>query len=101
MTIDCVIPARGVSTRLPRKNLAIVEGRPLLTYAIEAALGSMVFGHVYVSTEDPEIGEVAVRREPNLCVLWRQRGGHARLCYQGRMGQASRSWSSNSVPDIQ
>ena len=60
MTIDCIIPARGVSTRLPRKNLAIVEGRPLLAYAVESALTSQVFEHVYVSTEDPEVGEVAV-----------------------------------------
>ena len=60
MTIDCIIPARGVSTRLPGKNLAQVEGRPLIAYAIEAALSSEVFEHVYVSTEDPELGEVAL-----------------------------------------
>ncbi len=55
----CIIPARGGSKRLPRKNLALLAGKPLLAYAIEAALESCVFDQVCVSSEDDEILEVA------------------------------------------
>ena len=55
----CVIPARGGSTRLPRKNLVLLAGKPLLAYAIEAARESSVFDMVCVSSEDDEILDVA------------------------------------------
>ena len=55
----CIIPARGGSKRLPRKNIALLSGKPLLAYAIEAALESGVFDQVCVSSEDEEILEVA------------------------------------------
>jgi pseudaminic acid cytidylyltransferase len=54
----CVIPARGGSKRFPRKNLAPLAGKPLLAYAIEAAVGAGVFDRVVVSTEDAEIARV-------------------------------------------
>ena len=55
----CIIPARGGSKRLPHKNIALLAGKPLLGYAIEAALKSNVFDHICVSSEDDEILEVA------------------------------------------
>ncbi len=55
----CIIPARGGSKRLPHKNIALLAGKPLLTYAIEAALKSDVFDLVCVSSEDDEIIKVA------------------------------------------
>ena len=55
----CIIPARGGSKRFPRKNLALLNGKPLLAYAIEAALESRLFEEVMVSTEDREIAQVA------------------------------------------
>ena len=55
----CVIPARGGSKRLPRKNVAEFLGRPILSHTVEAALASSVFSRVVVSTEDAEITEVA------------------------------------------
>jgi len=55
----CIIPARGGSKRLPRKNLALLAGKPLLVYTIEEALKSQVFDLVCVSSEDEEILEVA------------------------------------------
>jgi CMP-N-acetylneuraminic acid synthetase len=55
----CIIPARGGSKRLPRKNVALLAGKPLLAYAIEAALESDVFDQVCVSSEDDEILETA------------------------------------------
>lgn len=55
----CIIPARGGSKRLPRKNIALLAEKPLLAYAIEAALDSHVFDVVCVSSEDDEILDVA------------------------------------------
>jgi len=55
-----VVPARGGSKRLPRKNVLPLAGKPLLAYTLEAALGSGVFKRVVVSTDDEEIAELAV-----------------------------------------
>ncbi|MBU0675242.1 MAG: acylneuraminate cytidylyltransferase family protein [Proteobacteria bacterium] len=55
----CIIPARGGSKRLPRKNIALLAGKPLLAYAIEAARDSGLFDWIVVSSEDSEILKVA------------------------------------------
>lgn len=55
-----VIPARGGSKRIPGKNLVMLGGRPLLAYTVEAALESGLFVRVVVSTDSPEIAEVAL-----------------------------------------
>ena len=55
----CVIPARGGSKRIPKKNIKIFNGKPIIAYSIEAALASGCFGKVIVSTDDSEISEVA------------------------------------------
>lgn len=54
-----VIPARGGSKRIPRKNIRLFAGKPIIAYSIEAALSSSLFDRVIVSTDDPEIGDVA------------------------------------------
>jgi N-acylneuraminate cytidylyltransferase len=54
----CVIPARGGSKRIPRKNIKLFNGKPIIAYSIEAALSSDCFDKVIVSTDDPEIAEV-------------------------------------------
>lgn len=54
-----IIPARGGSKRLPRKNILPLGGKPIISYPIEAALESKLFDDVVVSTEDEEIFEVA------------------------------------------
>lgn len=56
-----VIPARGGSKRLPRKNIVDFFGKPIIAYTIEAALGSRCFGRVLVSTEDREISDIAIQ----------------------------------------
>lgn len=56
-----IIPARGGSKRLPRKNILPINGQPMITYPIAAALQSRLFDEVIVSTEDSEIAEVAVQ----------------------------------------
>lgn len=57
----CVIPARGGSKRIPRKNIRPFCGKPMLAYSIEAAKASGLFSHIVVSTDDAEIAEVAKR----------------------------------------
>ncbi|MEZ9565344.1 pseudaminic acid cytidylyltransferase [Vibrio artabrorum] len=54
-----IIPARGGSKRIPRKNIKHFHGKPMIAYSIEAALASDCFDKVIVSTDDAEIAEVA------------------------------------------
>lgn len=54
-----IIPARGGSKRIPRKNIKSFMGKPILAYSIEAALQSGLFDEVMVSTDDAEIAEIA------------------------------------------
>ena len=54
-----IIPARGGSKRLPRKNILPLQDKPLICYPIAAALESNLFDRVIVSTEDKEIAKVA------------------------------------------
>ncbi|MDH0726185.1 pseudaminic acid cytidylyltransferase [Stutzerimonas stutzeri] len=54
-----VIPARGGSKRIPRKNIKSFCGKPMIAWSIEAALGSGCFDRVIVSTDDAEIAEIA------------------------------------------
>lgn len=54
-----VIPARGGSKRIPRKNIKSLHGKPMIAYTIEAALQSGVFAKVIVSTDDAEIAEIS------------------------------------------
>lgn len=57
--ILAVIPARGGSKGVPRKNLALLGGKPLLAHSIEVALKSRCITRLVVSTEDPEIAAIA------------------------------------------
>lgn len=59
MTTVALIPARGGSKRLPRKNILEVGGVPMLAHPILAAHESGLFEHIYVSTEDAEIAKIA------------------------------------------
>ena len=59
MTAIAIIPARGGSKRIPRKNVTDLAGRPMIGYTIEAALESGCFARVMVSTDDEEIAAVA------------------------------------------
>lgn len=55
-----IIPARGGSKRIPRKNVRPFHGKPIIAYSIETALQSGLFSVVAVSTEDDEIGKIAM-----------------------------------------
>jgi len=54
-----IIPARGGSKRIPRKNIKNFQGKPLIAYSIQAALNSKLFDKVIVSTDDKEIATIA------------------------------------------
>lgn len=57
--IIVIIPARGGSKGLPRKNIRLLAGKPLIAWTIEQAKNSKASYNVVVSTEDKEIGEIA------------------------------------------
>lgn len=56
-----IVPARGGSTRIPRKNIRPLAGRPLIDYTLACASEAGLSGQIIVSTEDPEIRAIAVR----------------------------------------
>jgi CMP-N-acetylneuraminic acid synthetase len=56
-----LIPARGGSKRVPRKNLRMIGGKPLVAHSIEQSLAASSIARTVVSTDDPEIAEVAQR----------------------------------------
>jgi len=71
--IIAIIPARGGSKRVPRKNLLPLRGKPLIAYTIEQAMRSRLVSRTIVSTDDDEIAEVArqygaevIKRPPEL-----------------------------------
>lgn len=57
--VIAIIPARGGSTRIPRKNIRQFHGKPIIAYSIEKAKATGLFTRVVVSTEDAEIAAVA------------------------------------------
>ena len=54
-----IIPARGGSKRIPKKNIKLFHGKPLIAYSIEVAIKSKLFSKVIVSTDDEEIAKIA------------------------------------------
>jgi len=57
--ILAIIPARGGSKGIPKKNIRLLDGKPLIAYSIEAALSSKTVDRVVLSTEDEEIAHIA------------------------------------------
>lgn len=60
MICVAVIPARGLSTRIPGKNKRMFHGKPIIAYSIHAAWQSGLFDRIIVSTDDPEIADIAM-----------------------------------------
>ena len=56
-----IIPARGGSKGLPGKNIKPINGKPLIAYAVEAALKAKHIDRVIISTDDKEIADIAVQ----------------------------------------
>lgn len=68
----CIIPARGGSKRFPKKNTALLAGKPLITYAIETAKESGIFEDICVSSDDPDVLKIA--REHNVDIVHERPG---------------------------
>lgn len=56
-----IIPARGGSKRIPRKNIRSFQSLPMIAHAIQAATNSGIFERIVISTDDEEIADIAVR----------------------------------------
>ncbi|MEW6577694.1 MAG: acylneuraminate cytidylyltransferase [Chloroflexota bacterium] len=69
MSILAIIPARGGSKGIPRKNIRLLNGKPLIAYSIEQARQTPAISRVVVSTDDAEIGAVA--QQYGAEVVWR------------------------------
>ena len=69
MNTVCIIPARGGSKRIPRKNIKLFRGKPLLVWSIEKAIKSKCFTDVIVSTDDEEIANLAIYSGANVPFL--------------------------------
>ena len=59
MKVLCIIPARGGSKGVPRKNIRLLAGKPLIVYSIEHAIEARCIDRVVVSTDDKEIAEIS------------------------------------------
>lgn len=59
MNIISIIPARGGSKGIPRKNIKLLNGKPLISYSIDASNSCSLIDETYVSTEDAEISEIS------------------------------------------
>ena len=60
MEIMAFIPARGGSKRIPKKNIALLGGEPLIAHTIECARNSEYINRIIVSTDDDEVAETAI-----------------------------------------
>jgi len=69
MKVLAIIPARGGSKGIPRQNLRLLAGKPLIAHAIERARQTKSISRIVVSTDDPEIA--AVSRQYGAEVVWR------------------------------
>lgn len=56
----CIIPARGGSKRIPRKNIKLFCGQPIIAYSIKSAIESNIFDRIIVSTDDDEIAQTSI-----------------------------------------
>jgi pseudaminic acid cytidylyltransferase len=65
--IVAILPARGGSRRIAKKNIKPFYGRPIIQFPIDAVWESGIFDHVFVSTDDAEIANAATRAE----IVWR------------------------------
>jgi N-acylneuraminate cytidylyltransferase len=62
-----IITARGGSKRIPQKNIKHFMGKPMLAYAVEAALNAGIFDEVMVSTDDLQIANIAKQCNAPTC----------------------------------
>lgn len=68
MNILAIIPARGGSKGIPKKNIKLLAGKPLITYSIEAAIKSTHINKVIVSTDDKEIAQISQSHDAEIII---------------------------------
>ena len=66
--VIAIIPARGGSKRIPKKNIRDFLGKPIIAYSIDAARASGLFDRILVSTDDPEIAAAAQQAEAEAAI---------------------------------
>lgn len=64
-----IIPARGGSKRIPKKNIKNFLGKPIIAYSIEIAIKSNLFDEIMVSTDDDEIAKIAIKYGAKVPIL--------------------------------
>lgn len=57
----CIIPARGGSKRIPKKNIKLFLGEPIITYSIKTAISSGLFEEIMISTDDAETADIGIK----------------------------------------
>lgn len=90
-----IIPARGGSKRIPRKNVIDFDGRPMIAWTIDAALGAGIFDRVLVSTDDADIAAIsraAGAEVPFLRSSAADDSSHASAATRLALGQAMQYW---------
>ena len=105
MTSIAIIPARGGSVRIPRKNIRLFHGRPIITYSIETATHSGLFDHIVVSTDDDEIAAISMaagaevfRRPPDAGIRGTQEVAREALWHYVDQKSLGRNWACCIYP---
>ena len=62
----CLIPARGGSKGIPKKNIRLLADKPLIAHTIESCIKSKLFSHIVVSTDDAEIARISKKYGANV-----------------------------------
>ena len=71
MNSICIIPARGGSKRIPKKNIKNFLGKPIISYVIKTAKQSKLFDQIIVSTDHKEIARISIKYGAR--VYWRDK----------------------------
>ena len=98
--VCAVIPARGGSKGVPRKNLRVLGGQPLVARAVQTLLASSTVGSVFVSTDDPEIAAVARRAGARVIERPAQLSGDEATSESALEHALSHLASQGVVPDV-
>ena len=94
-----VIPARGGSKRIPRKNIKNFCGKPMIAWSIEAAKECGLFDHIFVSTDDAEIAEISKSYGASVPFL-RPNELSDDFTSTGEVVSHAYTWCENNIGDI-
>lgn len=92
-----IIPARGGSKRIPRKNIRPFQGRPIISYSIEAAVKSGLFSCIMVSTDDEEIASISVGLGAEVPFLRSQRNASDHATTSDVLDEVVSAYANNGV----